>query len=382
MLTVDLVRRLTGEVPPLPQVTLDYMADYRLRTGEEPPEWGQGKKDGVQHSICRAETLYQVKRLREEVGGGKNNRFSSQWESLQADRQGCMGCLDCFDGWTDDRYEPWHFEDGDTHMAFRVTLARLMAIPLIKKGTLCCGCGGEMDIFGDHALNCGKGSGGTLGSWKINRHNECVGIIYKLGVGAGMEIAKEVQEAMSNARPSDLLVRNDAGGLETRHSGKHSLDQNFSSTSYDVTVTATQKTSNGTFGACSAAGGAGSAADAAYKAKVRKYKRVFDGVATGTNRRRRFEPLVFESSGLAHRGVQRLARDWESAASERQGTRGRKRLGLCTRRKLSSAVHYWNAVSIIRRAGGGLLVRKTLTHSGFAGASAAGSLSVIGIEGQ
>ena len=101
---------------------------------------------------------------------------------------------------------------------------------------------------------------------------------------------------------------------------------------------------------------------------IGKYKNLFEESLVGLNRRLRFEPLAFESSGLAHPAVQRLVRSWENAAKSRLKSRTTSRSGFCTRHKLSSTIHYWNAVSIIRRAGSGLRIRKSLSLSGHRGA--------------
>ena len=160
------------------------------------------------------------------------------------------------------------------------------------------------------------------------------------------------------------------------------MDHNFHDTSYDVTVVATQKLKDQAYGTTSAAGGAGTEARQAYASKVKKYESVFKGpraqrrVGSGlpSQRWRRFEPLVFESSGYAHAAVKSLVCQWEKAARARMSPgRWWSPCGSSTRRQLSTVVHYWNAVSIARRAGVGLRV---------GGAGAVGGLQRVGVAGR
>jgi hypothetical protein len=209
-----------------------------------------------------------------------------------------------------------------------------------------------------------KGRGETLASWKTKRHNEGLGHVYKLGIAAGKEIVKEASQPHSKKRPGDIMVANDSGGLHRRYKGRHSWEENFSHTYYDLTIAATQKLKNGAFGFLSAAGGAGAEADVAYKKKVNKYRSDMASQPM-RDRRGRFEPLVLESSGLAHPGVRRLVSAWQLSAYMRTGSRQLPSLGCSTRRKISATIHYWNAVSIIRRAGSGLLLRASIPGSGF-----------------
>ena len=155
------------------------------------------------------------------------------------------------------------------------------------------------------------------------------------------------------------MVR-DGAGMEGRYKGRFTSDHAFGECSYDVTVTATQKISNGAFGYSSAAGGAGHAASVAHREKVAKYKDQVAGWSVGRNRFRRFEPLAFESSGFARGNVRAIVRDWELVAASRLKPRLDLPPGLSTRREISAAIHYWNAVAVIVRVGDGLLVEKPL----------------------
>ena len=155
-----------------------------------------------------------------------------------------------------------------------------------------------MDAFADHALTCRVGEGGVMGSWKSRRHDEVVGILNRLAVAAGFHVVQEKRECDSNRRPGDIHVVRDGGGMEGRYKGRFTSDHAFGECSYDVTVTATQKISNGAFGYSSAAGGAGHAASVAHREKVAKYKDQVAGWSVGRNRFRRVE-LAFESFGFA-----------------------------------------------------------------------------------
>ena len=127
-----------------------------------------------------------------------------------------------------------------------------------------------MDVRGDHASVCRKGSGGVLGSWKIRRHDDVRDVLFRLATAAGLQPQKEanVPTGGRRLRPGDILVCGDGGGMEPRYGGRHTLNDSFMDTSYDVTITATQTLSSGSFGFSSAAGGVGSKADTAYKNKA------------------------------------------------------------------------------------------------------------------
>ena len=155
-----------------------------------------------------------------------------------------------------------------------------------------------------------------------------------------------------------MLVCGDAGGMEARYGSRHILNDSFMDTSYDVIITATQTLSNGSFGFSSAAGGVGSRADHAYKNKVKKYKDLMAQWNTGGRRFQRFEPVVFETSGFSHPCARSLIWAWEKAATLRNQPRRPQSGALGTRRDLSTVIQYWNAVSIILRAGSDLLVQE------------------------
>lgn len=270
-----------------------------------------------------------------------------------------------------------------------MAVTRLLAIPVVRPGTKCQGCHGDLDEHGDHALSCKKGTQYCMGSWKTKRHDGCCGALVHLGVAAGLELGKgifrEVRDAYSAKRPSDILVRhsrhrargeegdllimNDGGGAQQGAQQRHYADSRFRNTSYDVTIAATQKIENGQFGYSTAAHGPGTEVKKLAAAKHAKYKTTTAQSLPESDRRTRFAVLGFESSGYAGSTVRALVAGWETQAERRMGP-GRYTLsGSCTRNELSSVIHYWNSVSMILRCDDGLLVRKsTWLGNGFGGA--------------
>ena len=67
-------------------------------------------------------------------------------------------------------------------------------------------------------------------------------------------------------------------------------------------------------------------------------------------RSRRFEALVFESSGHAHTKVKQLIRLWESEARKRLGPEHRASVWQgrsSSRITLSTIIHYWCAIAVL-----------------------------------
>jgi hypothetical protein len=83
---------------------------------------------------------------------------------------------------------------------------------------------------------------------------------------------------------------------------------------------------------------------------------MFEDLHRPRNRRIRFQPLVVETSGYVHPAFQKTLADWEALARKRLGPErlSSTNKGFSTRRRVSSIVNRWNAVSTIRRLGDAL----------------------------
>ena len=133
--------------------------------------------------------------------------------------------------WNEDLYSRYHSPDDDVHRAFRVSVARLLTIPLTTTGARCCGCQGGLDAHADHALTCKTGTGWCMGSWKTMRHDALIGILFRLGVASGLRkgdhIQPEVRDLFTAKGPSDILVRRPreerAAGEEAAFRFKHDV---------------------------------------------------------------------------------------------------------------------------------------------------------------
>ena len=252
-------------------------------------------------------------------------------------------------------------------------MARLICAPLVREGSTCAGCGKRMDVFGDHAVTCSQGRG-AIGGWKIRRHDQVADILFQLGRDAGLrgrQLSRERREPASNHRPADIhaaVPSADAGESSPElddmlfNGADNGPDQRFEETSYDITITATHKSKTGTpAGVSSAATKAGAEGVKATRAKEKKYEELRLPLLEGARGRRRFEPLVFESSGYTMGDTTKLIKRWAKMADERVGVGRRGALHgasrfLRARAEIGSTIQRWNAVSIMLRADPGLLV--------------------------
>ena len=294
----------------------------------------------------------------------------------------------------DDKFRTRHHRSDDPHLAYRVAVTRMLAIPLLTaeaRGVARCGGGGcqvVMDQNADHALCCRHANAAPerwgSGTWMGRRHDDVRDIFGNLARDAGFKkgdsVANDRSEELSQQRPADLWVRGEAGarGGPRRGGGEgvealdgdlllrddggrqgsaaeahRARDRAFIETAYDVTITATQKSTTGNgppCGAAAAAGGAGHEVRAAYKAKRDKYSALMNRYKRLNIRNRRFEALAFESSGLAHPKAVQLIKNWEKLVLIRLGPerfaawQGRRHR---TRIAISTTIHYWNSVAII-----------------------------------
>ena len=377
-LTQALVKNLMGSCPPLPAAYHDFLQRWSDETGEQkpPPLDGNDAKDKLQHRIYQAQSRMQRKVLKEWLDG--NLRERTHLNSIKADKTGCNSWITDLDGWRP-RTGPKRYQNpsDDTTLGYRVTLARYLCIPVATEGAKCVGCGELMDVYGDHALTCKKGSGGGLGSWQTHRHDETANHIYRLGRDAGFSgknLVRERREYGSNLRPADLHVveradggpdanddEDDQGQQEPQgdvliDDASNRPNQRYRETSYDVTITATQKPNNNPHGGEAATGEAGAEASKVVKAKRNKYKKFLQELKElgGAQARRRLETLAFESSGYTHGEAKKLITSWAQMAEARMGLE-RALAQACagrsfrTRQDISTTIHWWNSVSIISR---------------------------------
>ena len=113
---------------------------------------------------------------------------------------------------------------------------------------------------------------------------------------------------------ADLTVQ-DGGGREERYGNRYNRDKHFTETSYDITVAETHQTRT----ANNATSTAGTNAAAKYQQKVQKYSKILAEMRTRGVTSKRFEPVVFESSGFTHVGARRLITDWTKQATSGLG---------------------------------------------------------------
>ena len=293
-------------------------------------------------------------------------------ESIAADPVGCTGYVDDLAGW-DATHSPGALQKGDARHAFRVAVTRTLGLPLARAGAVCEGCKQGVDEFADHALACKAGKGATRGGWKTRRHNACQTLLLGLAKAAGLEVMREAGELGTRKRPGDIKVfwfeGNSAaaggteGGVEARV---------VSETAFDVTVTCTQRLTNGVYGLESATHGAGYQAGEAEKRKRAGWKKLAVDLPPGVQRRREFVPLVFESSGYVAKVARLHIKAWSGGAGRRRGGGGEGEEGeegefnanTRARRNLSSAVHYWNAAATISYLRDTLLVQLPISEMG------------------
>ena len=141
----------------------------------------------------------------------------------------------------------------------------------------------------------------------------------------------------------DLLLR-DSSGAATGSQGAPGRDTEFIETAYDVTITETQQQKSLLPNANVKAG---TMAHDAYQAKLRKYDPLFTMLREQLGvRNRRFEPLAFESSGYAHPAARGVIKKWEAEAKLRLGPERYAFTGSSTRRKISTIIHFWGAVTL------------------------------------
>jgi hypothetical protein len=406
MLTHDLVRDLVDgrAVLELPVECDKTLKEWETVTGAAAPVYNR-TKEGVQKQLNSGLVQARTKSIdddMEQLGG----RHKAWRQSVMADSD-CNSFVGDVRGWEKDRYKGEYGPNDDRFRAFRTATCRMVGAEVIKPNTKCNACQKIMDVFGDHALSCNKGSGMST-SWKWQRHAAIQANMARLakwsGCQEGKDLVLEMHESLSAMRPSDimvsravggvrghtggenggnervgaavrqegsstpwkvppLLILNDAGGADPRYGMRYNPDQNFQETSYDVTVTNTLEFDNesGCYGGYAAKWGPGAKAKKTMKAKVKKYKELFERCQQITNRKRRFEPLVWESTGFSLKNVHTLIRDWGAAAGARLGA---GRLGGTyasrVKRMNSTAIHFYNSVSIILRAQGNLRVRKSI----------------------
>ena len=99
-----------------------------------------------------------------------------------------------------------------------------------------------------------------------------------------------------------------------------------------------------------------------YNHKREKYKELLQRLNDHGVRNRRFDAIIFESSGYTHAIARKRISSWEAEAHKRLGPeqhgdtpalwQGRS----SCRTSISTAIHYWNAVSIVDRVGDHLAV--------------------------
>ena len=319
-LTPKLLSDLLGDANvSIPQKTTEYLRGWEERTGEVSTPYGPEPKEGEQRRINTAE----VKLRREELTtiASNDTRLDAHLRSIRADPAGCVGFMYDYASWQEGRHSRYHYPNDDIHHAFRIAAARLRAIPIVRGGTTCAGCTGDLDEHADHGLSCNRGTRYCMGSWKTKRHDACTGIIYRLGVAAGLRpgdhIQTEVRDLYSAKRPSDILVwrprseraageetafrfNHDAGGLgpsNSLHHGVHHTNNNFRDTSYDITIAATQAVNQGQFGFYTAAHGSGTMMKKPEATKRNAHDNMIATTPPEANRRARFQVLGFESSG-------------------------------------------------------------------------------------
>jgi hypothetical protein len=298
-------------------------------------------------------------------------------ETLQKDTVGCASFIHDLTGWAEDIHSERHYEGGDPWLAYRVAVAYLLTVPLVKKGDHNCrGCLSTFpDHYGDHTLTCNKGKG-AMGSYRIIRHDKTCNLLAKLARLAGFPTVmreKPWTDCGTNLRPSDIFVTKEAKpadaadisiegevcGIDEEQVRQHGRDKNFEDTHYDVTITATHTENRSDSGQPPAAG---DMADRASDDKKAKYQRLFQEARPVTNRRAFFQPLAIETIGLVHPRFISVINKWEALARKRLGPERLEKTssGHSTRRRLSTIVHYWNSVSMIRRCGESLsLIQST-----------------------
>jgi hypothetical protein len=277
-------------LPPLPEEITSYQKDWAERTKKKYVFKSTQSKPDIQAAINTAEEEYRWKQLKERTKD--HHRMKFHLGSREADSYGCAGFLYDLDGWTEDHFRTFHHDGDDPWLTFRTSVLSHLAGPMTtdQHGSYTClGCMNDIknDYFGDHTLNCSKGKGGTLATYRTIRHDKIAGITANLARKAGLhEVIQEKKwpDCSSQKRPGDLFVSREVAARQQEEaadiivrggdngsgcaSRRHNRDTTFEDTYFDVTVTTTHSKLRSQTGQPNADG---DRARDAYKLKKSKY---------------------------------------------------------------------------------------------------------------